>query len=81
MIPATVPVFFFVIASLPIEILDCRNRGLFAASVAIAAGVLGIAAAARALVGKARGDANSSPWMVSALILAIPAIFIVLGTP
>ena len=80
MIPAAVSVIFFFIASLPVEILSCRNRGLIAAFVAIAAGVLGIFAAVIALRGKVRGDTNSFLWMASALILAIPAIFIVLGS-
>ncbi len=78
-IPAIVPALFFVVASLPVELLGCRNRGLIAALVAIAAGILGIVAALRALMGKVRGDANSSLWMASALILAIPAIFVVLS--
>ena len=78
-IPAILPLIFFAIASLPVELLGCRNRGLLAVIVAIAAGVLGIAAAVKALIGRVREDANSSFWMVSALILAIPAIFIVLS--
>jgi len=78
-IPAIVPAIFFVVASLPIELLGCRNRGLIAAIIAITAGILGIVAAVKALMGRVRGDANSSLWMASALILAIPAIFIVLN--
>jgi hypothetical protein len=78
-IPAIVPAMFFAVASLPIELLGCRNRGLIAALIAIAAGILGIIAAVKALVGKVRGDANSSLWMGSAIILAIPAIFVVLS--
>ena len=78
MIPAMVSVIFFIVAALPVELLGCRNRGLIAAFVAIAGGVLGIVAAARGLMGKIRGDANSSLWMATALILAIPAILIVL---
>ena len=76
-IPAMLPLIFFAIASLPVELFGCRNRGLLAATVAIAAGVLGIVAAVRALIGRVREDANSSLWMVSAFILAIPAFFIV----
>jgi len=75
--PALVPAIFFVVAFLPVELLGCRNRGLIAALLAIAAGILGIFAAVKALVGKVRGDANSSFWMASALIFAIPVIFIV----
>jgi len=78
MIPAMVAVIFFAIAALPVELLGCYNRGLIAAFVAMAAGVLGIVAAVRALTGKMRGDTNSSLWMASALIFAIPTIFIVL---
>ena len=40
--------------------------------------VLGIAAVVGALLGRVRGDTNSSLWVASALILAIPAVFIVL---
>jgi len=78
MIPAMVSVIFFIVAALPVELLGCRNRGLIATFVAIAGGVLGIVAAVRGLMGKIRGDANSSLWMATALILAIPAILIVL---
>ena len=70
-------VFFFV-ASLPVEILGCRDRALTVSVIAIAAGLLGIASAVRGVTGKARGEAGSFLWMASALILAIPAIFIVL---
>jgi hypothetical protein len=78
MIPAMVAIIFFALAALPVELLGCCNRGLIAAIVALAAGALGIFAAVQALKGKIRGDANSSLWMTRALILAIPAIFIVL---
>lgn len=74
-----VAVIFFAIAALPVEVLGCRNRGLLAALVAIAAGVMAIVAAVRALKGKIRGEANSSLWMARAVIFAIPAIFIVLS--
>ena len=78
LIPAMVGVIFFAIAALPVELLGCYNRGLIAALVALAAGILGVVAAVKALKGKIRGEANSSLWMASALIFAIPTIFIVL---
>ena len=78
MIPAMVSIIFFAIAAMPVELLGCYNRGLIAALVALAAGVLGIAAAVMAVKGKIRREANSSLWMASALIFAIPTIFIVL---
>ncbi len=79
-IPAAVSALFFIAGALPLELIGCRNRGIVAAVVAIAAGGLGIAAAVRAITGRIRGDANSFLWMVSAFLLAIPALFIVLST-
>jgi hypothetical protein len=76
--PAIAIVIFFAIAMLPVELIGCRNRGLIAAVVALAAGLAGICAAVKALVGKIRGDSNSSLWMLSALIFAVPAIYIVI---
>jgi hypothetical protein len=77
-VPALIAAIFFAIASLPVELLGCRNRGLIAAFVAMAAGIAGTIAAVKALMGKMKRDADSSLWMVSALILATPAIYIVL---
>ena len=77
-IPLIAPAIFFVVASLPVDLLGCRNRGLIASLLAIAAGILGIVAAIKGLIGKVRGDSSSVLWMASALILSIPAIYIVL---
>jgi hypothetical protein len=79
-IPGILPAVFFVAASLPVELLGCRTRGLIAGLLAIAAGILGSVAAMKGLIGKVRGDTHSFLWMTSALILAIPAIYIVLIT-
>ena len=78
-IPGAITAIFFAVAALPVEILGCRNRGLIAAGIALAAGILGIVAAVRAVLGKVRGDAGTSIWMASALIFAIPAIYIVVS--
>jgi hypothetical protein len=79
MIPANVTVIFFVIAALPVDVFGYRNIGLIAASIAVGAGLLGIVAAVRAIICKVRGDTTSSLWMMSALILAVPALFIVVS--
>ena len=76
--PALAAIIFFAIAALPVELFGCFNRGLIAAFVALGTCVLGIVAAVKAVKGKIRGEANSSLWIISALIFAIPAIFIVL---
>lgn len=78
LIPLILPALFFVVAALPVDLLGCRNRGLIAALLAIASGILGIGAVVKALIDKVRGDAHAFLWIVSALILVIPAIFIVI---
>lgn len=78
--PATTTAIFFSIAMLPVELLGCRNRGLIAAGVAIAAGIAGISAAIKAIISRIRGDSSSYLWMASAIILAVPAIYIVIIT-
>lgn len=78
-VPATLPAIFFVVAAVPVQLLPCGNRMLIAALVAIAARILGVVAAVKALMGKLRGNADSSLWMASTLILAIPAISVVLS--
>ena len=76
-VPAAVAVIFFIVALQPVEILGCRNRGLVASIIAIAAGIAGIIAAAKALRGKIRGEPKSPWWMASALIFSIPLFYIV----
>jgi len=78
LIPTLVTAVFFFVVSLPVELLGCRNRGLIAVLIAIVAGITGIVAALKAIIDKIRGDSNSYLWITSALILAIPGIFIVL---
>lgn len=80
MVPANVTVIFFVIAALPKDVFGCRNLGLIAGVMAVAAGLLGIVAAVRAIICRVRGDSMSSLWIVSALILVVPAVFIVVST-
>jgi hypothetical protein len=73
-LPSLVPVFFFAVAATPVEVLGCRNRGLLAVSIALA-GVLGtLGAAIMGLRGRIRRDPNSQWWVVSALVLAVPAV-------
>jgi len=77
-IPFIVPAVFFAIVLSPVELLGCRTRGLIAGLVGFTGGLLGLAAVVGALIGRVRGDTNSSLWVASALILAIPAVFTVL---
>jgi hypothetical protein len=63
---------------MPVEVLGCRGRGLLAAGIAILGAFAALGAMAKALLQRVRGDALSAWWAASALVLAIPAVYIVL---
>lgn len=77
-IPLIIPAVFFIVASLPVDLLGCRNRGLIAVFLAILAGIFGVGAAFKGVINKAKKDPNSYLWIISALILSIPAVYIVI---
>ena len=80
LIPAIMPVIFFRIAMLPVEVLGCRTRGLLALLIAFVSGLAAIGAAAIGLRGRMRGDKDAFWWVASAIILAIPVVaFIILA--
>jgi uncharacterized membrane protein YjfL (UPF0719 family) len=76
-IPAMVPAIFLLVASTPVEVLGCRNRGLMAVLIAIMGALFGVGAAIKGAMGKARGNPNANWWLASTLILAIPAVYII----
>ncbi len=79
LIPAAVPAIFFVIASIPVEVIGCRNRGLMAFAVALSGAQAGVISVILGLIRRMRGDASSSWFILSTIILALPAIFLVLS--
>ena len=74
MIPATLPILFFVTASIPVEVLGCRNRGLIAVAIALVSGLSALGTAMIGARGRMKGSADSFWWVSSALILVIPVI-------
>jgi hypothetical protein len=71
-LPAFAPAAFFLIASTPVEVLGCFNRGLIALSIAMVSVTGGLILAIKGVLGKKRGDPLAHWWMLSSLILAIP---------
>jgi hypothetical protein len=77
-LPALAPAAFFLVASTPVEVLGCLNRGLMARAIAMVSVIGGLIFAVKGGVGRRRGDPRSHRWAISALILAIPpAAFVV----
>ena len=85
-LPALMPVLFFVVASTPVEVLGCLVRGLIALLIAFISGlaalvtaVIGVKGGAkRGTKGRGRHDKNSIWWVMSTLILVIPVIAMIL---
>jgi len=74
LIPTIMPMVFFRIAMLPVEVLGCRMRGLIALLLAVVSGLAAIGAAVMGLRGRMRGDTDALWWVASAIILTIPVV-------
>ena len=73
-LPALMPVLFFVVASTPVEVLGCLVRGLLALLIALVSGLAALGAAIVGAKGRVRHDRNRIWWVASTLILVIPVI-------
>lgn len=72
------PAFFFVVASIPVEVLGCRARGLIALLIALFSGLAALGAAIIGLKGRIRDDVYAIWWVASSLILTLPVIALII---
>jgi len=72
--PAVVPWVFYRVASTPVDILGCRDRGLLAFFIAVAGMLGGWALVFYVLREKRHGVVVTRWWILSALILVSPAV-------
>jgi hypothetical protein len=72
LLPALAPAAFLLVASTPVEVLGCFNRGLIALTIAMVSVIGGLIFAVKGGLGRRRGDPGARWWVLSALILAIP---------
>jgi len=77
-IPTIMPAAFFAIASMPVEVLGCRTRGLIALLIALLSGMAALVAAIIAAKGRVRGDVYAIWWVASSLILTLPVIALII---
>jgi hypothetical protein len=77
-IPAIMPAAFFVIASIPVELLGCRTRGLIALLIALLSGLAALSTAIIGAKGRVRGDVYAIWWVASSLILTLPVIALII---
>ena len=78
LLPAFAPVLFLVIATTPVDVLGCRNRGLLAIAVAFLSVLAGLGSAVAGVRGRMKGDPAANWWATSALVLAVPAVLLIL---
>lgn len=74
LLPALAPILFFGVAATPVEFFGCRTRGLLAVMIALVGVLAGLGTAIMALKSRIRRDPNANWWILSSIILAIPAI-------
>jgi len=77
-LPAIVPAIFFVVAAMPVDVLGCRTRGLVVVMIALVGALAGLGAAIMGVMGRRRGDPDTGWWVVSSLIMAIPAVAVII---
>lgn len=76
-IPAAIPAIFFAVANTPIDWFGCRNRGLIAVTIALVGALAALAAMAMGLKKTFARKSDANLWVLSSLILLIPAVYIV----
>ena len=79
LLPGLVPLVFLFLALTPVGVFGCRTRGLLALMTAVIGGLAGVGTVLTALVKKTNGDDESVWWILSTLILALPAFYIVIS--
>lgn len=78
LLPAIASLFFLVVATMPADVLGCPNRGLLAIGVAFLSVLAGLISAVAGVRGRMKGDSSANWWATSALILAVPALLLIL---
>ena len=78
LLPAFAPILFLVVATTPVDVLGCSNRGLLAIAIAFLSILAGLGSAAAGVRWKTQGRPDANWWAASALVLAIPAVLLIL---
>ena len=78
LLPSFAPVLFLVVATTPVDVLGCLNRGLLAVAIAFLSILAGLGSAVAGVRGRMRGDPAANWRATSALILAVPAVLLIL---
>ena len=77
-LPSIIPSIFAIVAMTPVETLGCKLRGLLAISLALAGVLLSLGTVSKGLFDRIKGKQGSEWWIATTLILALPAVYILM---
>jgi len=77
LLPAFAPVLFLVVATTPVDFPGCRTRGLLTIAIAFLSVLAGLCAAIAGVRGRVRGEPEANWWATTALVLAVPAVLLI----
>ena len=78
LLPALMPIAFFILAQIPVHVIGCRNRGILALLIALTSGIAAIGTSVIGLRERMRGNPDSTRWIISTLILTMPVIALII---
>jgi hypothetical protein len=78
LLPAFAPLLFLVVGTTPVDVLGCVTRGLLAVAIAFLSSLAGLVSAFVGVRGRRRGNPDANWWATSALILAMPAVLLII---
>jgi len=78
LLSAIMPLAFFIIAMIPVQVIGCRNRGITALLIALSSGIAAVVTSIIGLRERMRGKPDASRWIVSTLILTIPVVALII---
>lgn len=78
LLSAIMPLAFFIIAMIPVQVIGCRNRGILALLIALSSGIAAVVTSIIGLRERMRGNPDASRWIVSTLILTIPVVALII---
>jgi hypothetical protein len=78
LVPLFSPALFFLVVANPGDALSCRMRGLFAITIALGSILAGLAVTIIGAQRRYRKDPGYLWWLLSSLILAAPAVALIL---
>ncbi len=77
LIPAIAPILIVILYFTPVTLIGCYNRGLIAVIIVAISFIAAFVAAVFGLRDRLKGDPEYIRWIVTAVILAIPALLVI----